>query len=320
MKNEDLISIIVPIYNVEKFIDKCMDTILGQTYKNIEIVLVDDGSPDNCPKIIDEYAKKYDNVFAYHKKNGGLSSARNFGLKKSHGKYICFIDSDDYISTKYIEVLYNKIVEEKADIAICNYYRVYKNKEVECVAGKFKTEYFITPAAWNKLYKRNLFDNIEYPIGKYYEDLGTTPKLIMNCKKISYVDDFLYYYFQNDNSIMKNVNPKIYDIYEIIDEIIRYSKKQKKYDEYKEQIELATIFHVLIGTSYRISRDKNFKKKDLIEIENNVKKHFPNYSKNRKINDLSLEYRLFIKMFKMKFYNIIYIGLKIINLLNYKYK
>lgn len=127
---EDLISIIVPVYKVENYLSKCLDSMICQTYKNIEIILVDDGSPDNSGKICDDYAKKDSRIKVIHKENGGLSDARNAGLKIATGKYIGFVDSDDYISVEMYEKLYNQAKKEDADIACCNYYRVKMEKNL----------------------------------------------------------------------------------------------------------------------------------------------------------------------------------------------
>ena len=131
MKKNNLISIIVPIYNVEKYLKKCIDSIINQTYKNLEIILVDDGSPDNCGKICDEYAKKDNRIKVIHKENGGVSSARNVGVENATGEYIGFVDSDDYIEKDMYEVLINNLKKENADISIISNYEVYKNKIIE---------------------------------------------------------------------------------------------------------------------------------------------------------------------------------------------
>ena len=132
---EELISVVVPVYNVEKYIDKCINSIINQTYKNLEIILVDDGSPDNCGNICDEYAKKDNRIIVIHKENGGLSDARNTGIEVSKGKYITFIDSDDYISDNYVSFLYNLIIEYKADISIGKHYVLYENGEINTATG-----------------------------------------------------------------------------------------------------------------------------------------------------------------------------------------
>lgn len=212
----DLISIIVPVYNVEKYIDKCIDSLIKQTYKNIEIIIIDDGSTDNSSEIVANYKDK--RIKVIHKKNGGLSSARNCGIKESHGKYIGFIDSDDYISYDMFEILYKNIIETKSDISMCDFvtttsdaiftttnnYRIITKTESinELLLNK------ITSHTWNKLYKKDLFKSINFPLNRIYEDIATTYKLFDKAKKIVITDSKLYAYIQRTNSICGSINTK----------------------------------------------------------------------------------------------------------------
>ena len=178
--DKELVSIIVPIYNVEKYLIKCIESILNQTYKNLEIILVDDGSTDSCNKICDRYKKIDKRVVVIHKKNGGLSSARNIGIKKAKGKLISFVDSDDYIKPNMIEELKNNMYFYNSDISVCDYYYIIDGKRQisdnnnlkrNCIT-KYKNKFIYKPnsAVWNKLYKKNLFEQIKFPEGKIYED------------------------------------------------------------------------------------------------------------------------------------------------------
>ncbi len=206
--NTDLISVIVPVYNVEKYLHISVDSILSQTYSNLEIILIDDGSTDNSGEICDEYVKKDSRCFAKHFQNRGLSAARNRGIELAHGKYICFIDSDDYVKETYIEYLFNLIKKYNADIAICSIIRV-NQKRVEqppehhmeksmSPENAYKLIYnnrkFIGVFSCNKLYKLGLFKDIRFPEGKYFEDSGTTYKLIDKCQSIAYGNDPQYFY------------------------------------------------------------------------------------------------------------------------------
>ena len=171
---KDLISVIVPVYKVEKYLEKCIESVLKQTYTNLQIILVDDGSPDNCGKICDEYAKKDSRIEVIHKINGGLSDARNVGINRANGRYIGFVDSDDYIKEDMYEKLINLIKEYDADISICNLYDVIDGKEYVRNKDNGIHEYSridilkeilldknIQSYAWNKLYKKELFDEIK---------------------------------------------------------------------------------------------------------------------------------------------------------------
>lgn len=211
-----LISIIVPCYNVEKYLPKCIESIINQTYKNLEIFLVDDGSPDNSGKICDEYAAEDERIKVIHKENGGLSDARNVAIDKATGEYILFIDSDDYVALNHVEHLYGILERADADIAVEWGQTFYEGtmpvvdtqgdkKEIilepdDALVNMFYQEDFDT-CAWAKLYKRSLFDGIRYPKGWLYEDLPTTYRLIQKCKKVVFSDYKSYYYLLRNSSI-----------------------------------------------------------------------------------------------------------------------
>ena len=236
-----LISIIIPVYKVEKYLEKCIQSVINQTYENLQIILVDDGSPDNCGKICDEYAKKDHRIEVIHKSNGGLSDARNKGLEIAKGEYIGFVDSDDYIEADMYEVLYNLLKQYNADVSICNFYTVAQGKISIKNADKGINEYNrieilkeilldknIQSYAWNKLYKKELFDEIKYPIGKKYEDIGTTFYLLEKCNKVVVTGKSEYYYINRQDSIVNNVTEStITDYIELI---------MQRYDYIEENI------------------------------------------------------------------------------------
>ena len=229
----ELISVIVPVYRVEKYLRKCVDSILKQTYKNMEIILVDDGSDDLCPDICEEYAKKDKRVKVIHQINGGLSAARNSGIRAAKGKYISFIDSDDYIEKDMYEILVKRMGEDESQMAVCNYIYVDEsgnfieslNKKNGIIDGVITPKqalerlildrncYYIP--AWNKLYERSLFEDIEFPEGKLNEDEFVVHYIYEKCRKISCVEKALYYYVQRMGSIMNtNVSVKRLDVVE----------------------------------------------------------------------------------------------------------
>lgn len=236
-----LISIIIPVYKVEKYLEKCIQSVINQTYENLQIILVDDGSPDNCGKICDEYAKKDHRIEVIHKSNGGLSDARNKGLEIAKGEYIGFVDSDDYIEADMYEVLYNLLKQYNADVSICNFYTVSQGKIAIKNADNGINEYNrieilkeilsdrnIQSYAWNKLYKKELFDEIKYPIGKKYEDIGTTFYLLEKCNKVVVTGKSEYYYINRQDSIVNNVTEStITDYIELI---------MQRYDYIEENI------------------------------------------------------------------------------------
>lgn len=216
---EKMISVVVPVYKTEKYLDNCIKSILAQTYSNLEIILVDDGSPDACPQICDSYTNKDPRVKVIHKENGGLSDARNAGIDAASGDYITFVDSDDYIAPQMIQTLLQYAIDKEADISVCNYYKVFENGEklyqpktvqekvmtnLEAMEDIFTASNLCEVITWNKLYAAHLFKDTEirFPVGKIHEDNFTTYKLFYAAEKVVYVDIPLYYYVQRNDSIM----------------------------------------------------------------------------------------------------------------------
>lgn len=289
MKN-DLISIIIPVYKVEKYLEKCIESVLKQTYTNLQIILVDDGSPDNCGKICDEYAKKDSRIEVIHKVNGGLSDARNVGISKAKGRYIGFVDSDDYIKEDMYEILLNLIKEYDADVSICNLYDVIDGKEYIRNKENGIQEYSrldilkevlldknIQSYAWNKLYKKELFDEIKYPIGKKYEDIGTTFYVFEKCNKIVVTSEPEYYYLKRSDSLVNNVTEStVFDYTEIIIQRYLYTRENieelKKYNNYYLAKTLITA-HNDIELLGNISEKMQEKYKELYNLVYNIMKN-----------------------------------------------
>lgn len=229
-----LISIVIPIYNVEAYLKICIESVLVQTYTNIEILLVNDGSPDNCGKICNEYALIDNRIKVIHKENGGLSDARNIALDIIEGEYVTFIDSDDSVAPDYIETLYNLIKEYNVTLSISGFIHVYEGKEENKIDGKSLSKGFLSAfnaietmfyqnkfetSAWGKLYKKELFGNeIRYPKGLLYEDLPTTYKLILKAGNVAYTNKRTYYYLLRKDSIQcSKFNTKKLDILKVAD-------------------------------------------------------------------------------------------------------
>lgn len=207
------ISIIVPVYKVEKYLEKCVDSILAQTFTDFELILVDDGSPDRSGAMCDEYAQKDSRVRVIHKENGGLSSARNAGIDVAKGRYLGFVDSDDYIDSKMYEQLFTDIEREQADLSICGIYHVYEGKKPkkksETVMVLNRDEAMelifhgneISDHAVNKLYKRGIFSKLRYPLGKYHEDSFTIVGILDQCNTVVVNTTQRYYYYHRSDSI-----------------------------------------------------------------------------------------------------------------------
>lgn len=215
----DLISIIVPVYNVDKYLSRCIESLINQTYNNIEIVLIDDGSIDSSAQICDYYANNYNNIYVYHKKNQGLSSARNLGIEKVNidAKYIGFVDSDDYVHPKMYEILYNNLIKFDSHISGCRFQKVYEkeymiegiedNREIRYVnMNNYFDNADICNFVWNKLYKRECIEGIEFELGRIYEDQLYSPQVIYKSNKVVIDDAKLYYYYQRKGSILNGDN------------------------------------------------------------------------------------------------------------------
>jgi len=211
-----LISVIVPIYNVEKYLNRCVDSLINQTYNRLEIILVDDGSPDNCPAICDNYEKKDSRIRVIHKKNGGLSDARNAGMRVAAGEYIGFIDSDDYVSADFFETLLNTMLKENSDIVECSVVKFYEDNKFDnykddmavktCSAveslSELISEGHFHRHVWNKLYKTRLVHDVPYAVGKLNEDEFWTYRIFGKAEKVTRINKTMYYYFQRKGSIM----------------------------------------------------------------------------------------------------------------------
>ncbi|EGO8248310.1 glycosyltransferase, partial [Enterococcus faecalis] len=245
------ISIIVPVYNVEKYLEKCVRSILAQTFTDFELILVDDGSPDSSGAMCDQFAEQDQRVKVIHKENGGLSDARNAGIEIATGEYLGFVDSDDYIADDMYELLYTNIVKEDADLSICGIYDVYEGKEpVEkqqqyIVLDKVAAMKMILEAkvvsvhAVNKLYKKEIFEDIRYPVGMITEDGAVILSILEHTEKIVIDTQQKYYYFHRANSISSNLFSKK-DL-----DTINVWKENEKYilDQYPE---LSNVVHTRV--------------------------------------------------------------------------
>lgn len=284
--DNSMISVIVPVYNTEKYLFECVESLLKQTYQNFELILVDDGSTDNCGKICDEYSLKDERIKVIHKINGGLSSAWNAGIKEAKGSYLSFIDSDDYVDKKFLESMYHCLMEKKADICECSFFYLKDNKRIpeklfryEILDNVTAVKYLFTDSygsyvvTWNKLYKKKLFNQIRFPEGKLHEDEFTTYKLLYESKQIAYLNQHLYNYRIRKGSIMTSgFSMKRAEILKCIGEMKNYFKfhnvdMQNEIGFHEFSLQILLLNTMIESNNYNI------------ELWNNIKH---NLNKNRK--------------------------------------
>lgn len=291
LENHGKISIIVAIYNIEKYVEECIKSIISQSYKNLQIILVDDGSTDNSAKICDKYAKIDNRIKVIHKENGGLSSARNEGLKASSGEYISFVDGDDYLFPTFYQDLYNLINKYEADISECQFLRINENdikkakniieeynnsieikeevydnnKALDLLYGARLNPYVKKVVVWNKLYKKEILQGIYFPVGKLHEDEYTTFKILDKCKKIVSTNKCLHGYIQTNNSIMRR-EIKAKRVEDNLDAYIQGSKYFE--NEGKKNIEMKCRRRYLencIELAGKVQKSSNTNKDELIK-------------------------------------------------------
>ena len=265
----EMISVIVPVYGVETYLSRAVDSLLAQTYTNLQIVLVDDGSPDNCGIICDDYARQDERITVIHKQNGGLSSARNAGICAAKGTYLAFLDSDDYYCPTMLERLYYAATTSGCAMAQCGFYRFFDTPEATPISGPVQVlsstdalkriddaEYM---AAWNKLYHARLFADIRFPEGKIHEDVGTTYRLFYESEKIAVIPDALYGYFENPDSITTSkIKMNKLDLLDMYAQQITFFREKGLHDNMRRSANnLAAAFGTLL--CYGRSRYLNYK-------------------------------------------------------------
>ena len=249
-----LISVILPIYNVETFLPRCVESVMRQTYKNLEIILVDDGSPDGCPQLCDAYAKQDERIRVLHKANGGLSDARNQGALIATGKYITFIDSDDYVKDTYVEYLYRLIEKYQTRMSLCTHTVVFENGKTirydeggdevlstENCLERMLYDDVINTSAWAKLYETEMVRQFPYPVGKLFEDIATTYKFFMACGSIACGYESQYFYMLRSSSIVyQQFNPKKLELLEMTDCMADDVRKQ--YPQLERAVERRQLY------------------------------------------------------------------------------
>lgn len=262
MKEEILISVIIPVYQVEEYLARCVESVRNQSYQKLEIILVDDGSKDRSGEICESYACQDERIRVFHKPNGGLSDARNYGIDRARGEYLAFVDSDDFVAYDFIEILLKNCLENQCEISVCDFERVTGNRladdgkrnirvysKVEALSELCENNgnHVLMTVAWNKLYKKDLFDGIRYPVGKLHEDEATTYKLIDRTSGIAVTAQKLYGYYMSPSSIMRSdYHKKRLDIVGILLERMQYFHDKGQFQleiKVKNQLSYTLIYH-----------------------------------------------------------------------------
>ncbi len=283
MKNE-LISIIIPVYNNEKWFERCISSVINQTYKNIEIIIINDCSLDNVESIIKKY-EALDKRIVYLKndKNIGVGYSRNKGIEISKGNYIYFLDSDDYIEKDTIETLYRNIKPSDIYCSMLAAYKEINGVKQEAHRKIEDLELLKSPSVCIRLFNKKLIkeSNIKFSDIKIGEDLEFIFKLIIFNDTASYVDKILYTYVVHDDSTIRSNTDNQLDTLKAIDHIVEYAKEINKYEEFKERIEYAAVEHILVGTISRILKINNYSKADIQKCITYINNNYPNWKANK---------------------------------------
>lgn len=300
------VSVIVPVYNVEKYLAKCLDSLVHQTLKEIEIIIVNDSTKDNSQDIIDSYKTQFPSIVqSFIKENGGVGEARNFGLKHARGEYIGFIDSDDYVELDMYEKMYDLARKNDSDLVVCDLEYLWETSGetrvmkgfVQKINQPIDRSIYLSPLfAWNKLYRRQLLlDNqIFFPKGLWYEDIPVVVPLFSIAKNISYVDKVMIHYLQHESSIMgSKTNPKMFDIFTSMAIVYDFYKERNLLEEYYEEVEYLYIEHFMLYGSFRFYRSSDYHSLMTKAFEE-IKGKFPKWKHNPYLRAMKWSYRLYL--------------------------
>lgn len=292
------VSVIVPVYNTEKYLRRCLNSLVNQTLKDLEIIIIEDKSPDNSNEILKEYKEKYkDKIKVFHNKtNKGIGYNRNYGIKKATGKYIAFVDSDDWVDETAYEKMYNRAIKDNLDLVLCNFHKMLEKGdflneiEPEFIIPNFKNtslkEYpdlllKVNLAPWNKLYKRELLDDNNFPEDLKYEDAIVVVKALSRANRIGMIDEKLNYYLVRDKSETTVMDKRVYDILKITQMIIEELKSHDYYKDIKKYVEAMTIRNLFRYTlQQKNQKDKNIANDFIDKVFDYLNKEFPNWKKN----------------------------------------
>lgn len=299
------VSVIVPVYNVEDYLPKCLETLVNQTLGNIEIIVVNDGATDGSQAVIDSFVSRYSNIKSLMKPNGGLSDARNYGMPYATGEYIGFVDSDDYVDLDMYENLYRKAKESDYDIVECNLHHVYPDGSIDTEIGEKITDrkqmlMMGRSVVWNKIYRREwlMGTGVQFPKGYIYEDVEFYGKLVPHITSYAYVEPASIYYVQRGNSINNKQTLKTLQIIDILKHIKDYYEEIGEFEEYREALEFLYTRILLCSSFSRMCRipDKKDRRQALAKNWQTLQENFPGWHRNRYLKELKTKNGMFMRM------------------------
>lgn len=313
------VSIIVPFYNVEKYIEKCLTSLVNQTLEEIEIILVNDGSKDESIKVAKDFEQKYPAKIRYYEKpNGGLGDARNFGIKFAKGEYLAFLDSDDYVEPTMYEEMYEMAIKEKSDMVECDFWWEYPNKKKEDIGVEYKNQNDMLlkarVVAWNKLIKKEIYEKhpeARFAVGLRYEDVEGFYKILPYINKVSFIRKPFIHYVQRNNSISNTQNKKNEEMFIVLDNVLNYYKEKNIYEKFEKELEYTYTRYLLCSSLKRISKiqEKQIRKDLLEKTWNELNTKFPDWKKNKILNSnwsLKNMYIKSVNKMTFKFYTFIF--------------
>lgn len=309
-------SVIVPVYKVEEYLEKCVQSILAQTERDFELILVDDGSPDRCGALCDSLAQTDPRIRVIHQENQGLGGARNTGIREARGDWLLLVDSDDWIDPKILEKAMEAGLREEADLVMFAFrtvdeqgrelgvFREDMPKERGITLREHKEALLTAPCAWNKLYRRSFFQGtgLAYPPRVWYEDLRTSPKLMAKAGRMVFLDEVGYNYLQRQGSIMKSANlERNREILDAFDDLLPWFRKEGLFEAYRRELEYLAVFHVYLTAGVRVALADR-KSPLLRELAAYVEERFPGWRQNPYLPKLGGKRRLLVSLLEKKWY------------------
>ena len=302
------VSVIVPMYNVGEYIHDCLKSLAAQTLSDMEVILVDDGCTDDTPETAQQYADQYPHRFRLvHKKNGGLSDARNYGIPLAQGEYICFLDSDDFVEPTLYEKL-SRLMDEGCDVAVCDIEYWYQDPAKRFVmkglsdwkADSIQKQALLSPMfAWNKMYRASWFkeQNLRYPLNTWYEDIPVTTMIFAQSEKIGYLPECLIHYRQREGSIMSSASsPRVKEIFGIMELVRNNFEAHGLSAKFRDELEYLHVEHLRLYGMFRFIRSPYAK--ELYQRSTEVmNQYYPNWKNNRYISNLNMKNRIFLKTY-----------------------